>query len=708
MRTSHRQSLTFCFLTACFASLARAELPSPRLDRIFPLGLAAGSSVEVEINGGDLEGLSGLRFDQPGLSAEPIAGKERHFKITAAADVPAGTYDVRTLSRFGVSSSKLIAVQRGLTEMLEVEPNNEADQAQVLQVNSVVNGTSDGENVDRFRFTARAGQRIVLDADAQKLDSTLDSQLLLLNAAGKQLASSGDYHGRDSLIDFIAPADGEYVAVLHDLSYRGGHPYRLTITDRPHVENVFPRAIERGKPTEVTVLGRNLGGGPPQASGTEPALEEVKATVTSQTPPGIYTFVEHPTDHSVLPTAATCRLDGQQVRPDVPSGESLTAVPLLVVDQPVALDNEPNDTKETPQAITLPAVVSGRFNTRGDADWYEFTATENATLAVDVYAERLASPADPYMVLVDEQGNRQQELDDFGHRTNAFDGHLRDPVGTINVQKDKKYRLLVQDRYQRGGPRFQYVLSVRPAEPGYYVATIHRENPQPAGLNLRAGGAMWLDLILHQRAGQNTPVTITAEGLPPSMHFLRTTIPNDSRGVFVLWTDEGAAEWTGAIKLFANYQRGDVAVKEEVRPYTRVWNDAKGTSRPTRELAVAIRETAPFAVAPERDRIEVKAGDKATLKMTIKRLWPEFTAEMKLLPLGFPGNLQMPELPVSAGTSEASISINVPAGTAPGGYTLAVQAQAQVPFAKDPAAKEKQNTLVSLPSRPFTLVVQKP
>jgi hypothetical protein len=39
-----------------FAAVASAELPSPRLDRVTPLGGAAGSSVEVEVVGADLEG----------------------------------------------------------------------------------------------------------------------------------------------------------------------------------------------------------------------------------------------------------------------------------------------------------------------------------------------------------------------------------------------------------------------------------------------------------------------------------------------------------------------------------------------------------------------------------------------------------------------------------------------------------------------------
>lgn len=687
------------------ATVAVAEFPSIRFDRLYPLGIAAGDSVEVDVAGSELEGLQALRFDHPGLSAEAVAGKEKRFKITASADVPAGTYDVRLVGRFGVSNSKLLAVQKGLTEVIETEPNNDESQSQVVQVNSVVNGQSDGENVDRFRFTLKAGQRIVLDVAAQKLDSQLDSQLLLLNAAGKQLASSGDYHGRDSLIDFIAPVEGEYIAMIHDLSYRGGQPYRLTISDRPHVENVFPRAIQRGQNVQITAYGRNLGGtvNGTQLSG-EPGLEAFSTTYSSNIAAGDYTFLDHPTDHSVLPTAATFRLSGAQFRPTFSTGESLTAIPMVVVDTPITIDTESNDSQETPQAITLPATISGRFESRGDADWFEFTASETAPHSIEVYAERIAGQADPYVVLVDEKGMRVVELDDSGPRVNGFDGHIRDPIGSSNLQKDKKYRVLVQDRYQRGGPRYQYVLAIRKSEPDLFVASIHRENQNPAGLNLRAGGATWLDLVLYHRDGQTTPVTITAENLPPGVHFTPTIIPNDTKGVFVLWADENVAESVASLQLFATYKRGEEQVKRAVRPYTRVWTD-KNSSRPTRELAVAIREKSPYFVATEQERYEAKPNEKLSIKVNIQRLWPEFTGDMKLLPLSLPNGFQMPEVAVPAGAKEAMISITPPANAKAEEYTLTLQAQAQVPYNKDPAAKEKPNTLVSIPSRPFAVQV---
>jgi hypothetical protein len=148
---------------------ARADLPSPRLDRIAPLGAAAGSSAEVEVQGADLEDVKTLRFDHPGFSSEPVPMKERLFKVTVAADVPAGTYDVRTVGRFGVSNPRLFAVSRGITDVAEKEPNNDGAAAQVVQVNSAVNGISDGNDQDLFKVPLKKGQRVTIDCQAQRL-----------------------------------------------------------------------------------------------------------------------------------------------------------------------------------------------------------------------------------------------------------------------------------------------------------------------------------------------------------------------------------------------------------------------------------------------------------------------------------------------------------------------------------------------------------
>ena len=245
-------------LTFFLASTACAELPSIRLDWIAPLGANAGTTIEVEIAGADIEEVRRLWFDRAGLSAEPVAEKDHFFKITIAADVPPGTYDVRLVGRWGISNPRLFAVSHGLQDVAEAEPNNDLTQAQKIAINSAVGGMADGNGQDLFRFSATAGQRIVIDCQSGVLDSNMDATMSL-SAAGKLLASSGDYNGRDPFIDFLVPQDGEYEVLVHDLSYRGGLPYRLLITDHPYVENVFPRAVRAGQPAELTAFGRNFG-----------------------------------------------------------------------------------------------------------------------------------------------------------------------------------------------------------------------------------------------------------------------------------------------------------------------------------------------------------------------------------------------------------------------------------------------------------------
>ena len=149
-------------------SSVRADLPSPRLDRVTPLGATAGSSVEVEVLGGDIEDANTLLFDHKGITAKHV--KDRKFAVTVAADVPAGTYDARLVGKYGVTNPRLFAVSRGLTEVAEKGANDERATAQLVPVNCVINGNSKGGKEAVFRFTREEGaarRRGVLRAAAR-------------------------------------------------------------------------------------------------------------------------------------------------------------------------------------------------------------------------------------------------------------------------------------------------------------------------------------------------------------------------------------------------------------------------------------------------------------------------------------------------------------------------------------------------------------
>ncbi len=96
------------------------------------------------------------------------------------------------------------------------------------------------------------------------------------------------------------------------------------------------------------------------------------------------------------------------------------------------------------------------------------------------------------------------------------------------------------------------------------------------------------------------------------------------------------------------------------------------------------------------------------MKVLVRRLWPDFKDKVSLQHLSWPGQIQLNNFDINGDQTEATVTIKVQAGTQPGKHTLALLAQGQVPFHKDPASKERPNTLVALPSRPITLTVTAP
>jgi hypothetical protein len=160
------------------------------------------------------------------------------------------------------------------------------------------------------------------------------------------------------------------------------------------IENVFPRAIQAGQAVELQVFGRNLGAGAQQSPWkiSDLTLDVARIAVTGSTDlvaTGEFRFREHPTHHSVQATAATCTLIGEQVMPFDANPQTI-----LVTDTPTSVEVEPNDTREQAMTLSLPAVVSARFDRERDLDWYTFETDETGgSYEFEVYCERIAGRA---------------------------------------------------------------------------------------------------------------------------------------------------------------------------------------------------------------------------------------------------------------------------------------------------------------------------
>jgi hypothetical protein len=205
--------------------IAIGELPF--VTSAFPLGGRAGSKTTVQLTGWNL----------------PAS------KMTMnAKGKPPGVYPRANSPAFMVDTQP---------EGFEKEPNNSPAAAQRVKLPIIMNGRIDQPgDWDVFRFQGRAGQAIVAEVYARRLDSPLDSVLKLTDAKGTQLAFNDDYddqgagletHHADSRILTTLPANGTYYLYLGDAQQKGGpeYAYRLRIgAPRPDFDlRVTPSSI---------------------------------------------------------------------------------------------------------------------------------------------------------------------------------------------------------------------------------------------------------------------------------------------------------------------------------------------------------------------------------------------------------------------------------------------------------------------------------
>jgi hypothetical protein len=677
-------------------------LPHIRLDGIFPLGSQAGSEVQLEIRGKDLDDVKTLRFDHPGLKAAFV--KPNQFRLTVATDVPQGTYEVRAVGRYGISGVQLFEVGRGLTEVLEKEPNDSPDKAQAVPMNAAVNGRSDGNGDDFFRFPAKKGERIVLDCRAFRLNSQLRAILSLAGADGKELLRSRPYYNlTDPLLDFTAPADGDYIVRLHDMTFLGGLAYRLVISNHPQIENAFPAAVMPGAKTELLLLGRNLPGGKPAPQWViqDQPLEQLTVPFAAPKDPlqqDRFAFLNH------LPSPC---LDarGLQFWP-AELKNCLNPVTLASADLPVTAEREPNDSPETAQPLTLPTVVSGRLDQPGDRDWYTFTAKAGEAITIDLLCERLDFPGDPFVLIFDAKGKEVTSFDDHGININSLAQANRDPLGTFRVPADGTYRLFVQERYRKGGPRYHYVLRLAKNEHDFYPVVFHETPSDPSCPVVRQGGSAFCELCLNRR-DFNGPVTVEAEGLPPGITCPPVHVsPQAQHANIVFIAAADAPEWAGPIRLKAWAMIDGKRLERPVRCAQRRWPVANiNTSLEVRDICLAVRPKAPYGIRLAAEKAAAPAGGAVDMKATVIRHWPDFKGKVQLTGLNLPPGFSLATTDIPADKSETTVKLKIAANVPPGEYSIVLRGDAQVPFAPDPKATNRPLVRVADPSTPLTITV---
>lgn len=223
-------------------------------------------------------------------------------------------------------------------------------------------------DVDFFRFEAKAGEQIGIQAVASELGSKLDPALVLTDASGRVLAEG------NANLGFTIPRTGSYGIGIRDKEFRGAQDmsYRLQIGAIPVITGVFPLAIQRGRSADVHIEGVNLG---------VPNGLQVKVTVPADAKPG-----------SRIPIALP-------MLNEKPLGEAFVMAaefPSVIMDPVGGAD------------LRVPGSADGILTRPNEAQIARFAAKKGEKLVVEVLARRAGSPVDPVIEILDGTGKPVQ------------------------------------------------------------------------------------------------------------------------------------------------------------------------------------------------------------------------------------------------------------------------------------------------------------
>ncbi len=439
----------------------------------------------------------------------PAMAERVTIEVTLADNAELGLRELRLLGPRGLTNPVFFRVGQ-LAETAEppaesTDPNSpirqfkpkigpsKDDKEKTVALPVVINGQITPGDVDRYRFRAQKGQRIVAVVSARELLPYLpdgvpgwfQATLALYDAAGKELVYADDYRFHpDPVLSYLIPADGEYVVEIRDAIYRGREDfvYRIALGELPFVTGIFPLGGPAGKATNVQVRGWNL-----------PAPE----------------------------SARTIRQDEVGVYP-----VSVTRGSLLSNQEPFAvnalqecLDREPNNMPPSAQALTLPIIVNGRIDQADDRDVFRFEGKAGQRVVAEVMARRLDSPVDSLLKLTDSAGKTIATNDDHEDKGSGLNTHHADSYLVATLPADGTYYLHLSDVQRKGGPEYAYRLRVSPPQGDFELRVV------PSSVSIRAGSATPLTVYALRKDGFAGEIELSLKDAPDGFALRGAQVP---------------------------------------------------------------------------------------------------------------------------------------------------------------------------------------
>ncbi|MBQ9137342.1 MAG: hypothetical protein IJX65_01745 [Alistipes sp.] len=547
------------------------------LGYLYPAGGQVGTTVEIEAGGLNINKATKVLFNHPGIEAqvEPLresAAEKRKRKrlndqsspqladrvkirISIAADVPCGFYDLRLQGASGVSNMLPFEVA-SYPNLLETKKRSTLKQPNMVdKLPAVLCGYVTPGGVDHFSFNGLAGQTIVASVKARRLvpyiadavPGWFQPVMKIVDSQGHEVAYSDDYHHNvDPVIITTLPKDDSYTVIIHDAIYRGREDfnYRVHIGEIPFVTARYPAYGTVGKNIRQRLEGVNLGS----------TTAKIKATKVG------YNTLTHTSDIGTS------------------DGVSFYALP-----RGVRLSHCPK------QGATLAnnAAIADSLTAESKVKRYTIYAERGEDVVVELIGRRNGSRIDALMRLRDGFGKVVAEVDDTEDPLQGLMTFHADPVLRYKPERSQVLILEVEDLHRGSGEQYHYLLRRYNSLPSFnaFVA--------PANITIPAGGTASFRVDINGKVRR--PANLVVEGLPEGFTTSSLDLRRSNKWNVSITAPKNAKPERFPIEVKLEYQTPDGLQTADVVPVDNMMQAFYYTHYlQAAELSLDIAEPSPY------------------------------------------------------------------------------------------------------------------
>lgn len=372
-------------------------------------------------------------------------------------------------------------------------PSDLDDEVVRVELPHTVNGQITSGAVDRYRFAAKKGQRLVISTQARELVPYMADavpgwfQLVvaLWDSKGREVAYTDDYRFKpDPVLFYDVPEDGDYLLAVYDAIYRGREDfvYRVSIGELPFITSLFPLGAKAGAASAIAVKGANLA----EAEVAGPAKE----------------------------AAAGVQLVSARGKGGLHSNRAPFALDSL----PECVEQESNDSPRKAQKVKLPVIVNGRIDRPGDTDVFQLEGRAGEDVVAEVVARRLDSPLDSVLKITDAGGRVLAINDDREDAGTGLNTHHADSYVRVTLPADGTYRVHLNDTQRAGGEEFAYRLRVSAPQTDFALRVV------PSMMTIRSNAPAYPRVYAIRKDGYTGPIKITLKDPPPGIEMVPVTL----------------------------------------------------------------------------------------------------------------------------------------------------------------------------------------